>query len=169
MESSYIEDTHYRKTEGIKPCFDETKQSRREADTERATVLKSDITRFEEPERQIYPKEHNVGRIVIEEISDEQPEMEYLSKPKSTTATITRENVTEKLKRHEKDVVNVGKVDLYQLDTRQVESKQTEETLWKEPRVERPRKACLKYFHGSMEKIFRATSEYNSVYCIFNI
>ena len=101
---------------------------------------------MEETEKPRYPKHLDVGRIMIEEISDEQPEMKYPSKPKSTTAMVRRERVTETLKPREKDVENIGKLDPY---TRQVEAKKLKKAPWEKPEtVERPRKACLKYIHG---------------------
>ena len=104
---------------------------------------------MEETEKPRYPKNLDVGRIVIEETSDEEPEMKYPSKPKSTTAMVRREHVTERLKPREKDVVNIGKLDLHQMSTRQVEAKKLKKATWEKPEtVERPRKACLKYIQG---------------------
>jgi hypothetical protein len=136
---------------------------------ERITFRKPrDVSRFEKPERELYPKELDAGRIVAEEISDKQPEkyMKYPRKPKSTKATVTRKHVTERFKPHEKDV-NVGKLDLYQLETREVESRKTEHTSWKKPEwVERPGKACLNIF---MDHFFETTNQDNSVYYISEV
>ncbi len=157
MESTYIDDIHYTtaRREGTKPRFDDTKESRRKVDTERITIMKSGGTRTEETERQIYPKEYDIGRIIVEEIPDEKPGkyLKYPSDPKSTKVTVTREHVTEAPRPSEKDVINVGKHDLYKLETREVESRRIADRSLKEPeRVERPRKACVKYFNGSMER-----------------
>ena len=161
MEPSYVEDTHYTTAmrEKVKPRLDETKVSRREVDTERITIMKSDTTCTEEPERQIYPKEHDIGRIVIEEIpEDEQRKyLKYQSEPKSTKVTVTKEHVTDATRAQEKEnAMNVEKLDFNKVDTRQVEARRIAERPLKETeRVERPRKACVKYFHGSIERSHR--------------
>ncbi len=176
MESTYVDDIHYKaaRREDFKQRFDDTKESRREVDTERITETKSHVAQTEEPERQIYPKEHDIGRIIIDEIPDKKPRkyLKYPSDPKSTKVTATREHVMETPRPHEKeDVIKIGKLDLYKLETRQVESRRIADRPSKEPeRVERPRKACVKYFTGSMEKSYkklRTISQYNSIYCIF--
>ncbi len=156
MESTYIDDIHYTtaKREGTKPRFDDAEESRREVETQRITIMKSGVTRTEEPERQIYPKEHDIGRIIVEEIPDEKPGkyLKYPSDPKSTKVTVTREHVTEAPRPSKKDVINVGKLDLQKLETREVELRRIVDRPLKEPeRVERPRKACVNYFNGSME------------------
>lgn len=155
MDPSFIEDTDQTAAwrEKIKPHVDETKVSRKKVDTERITVLKSDTIQTEEPERQIYPKEQDVGRIVIEEISEEQPHSKYPDQPKSTEVAITREHVTDTSRPSETDdVINVAKLDLRKLESREVESRSTTKRPMKEKEwVKRQRKACLNYVHGSME------------------
>ena len=154
MDPSFIEDTDHRTAwrEKIKPHIDETTVSRKEVDTERIIVLKSDTTQTEEPERQIYPKEQDIGRIVIEEISEERLQSKYLGQPKSTDVTITTEHVTDTSRPSEiYDDYNVAKLDLRKLDSREVESRSTTRLMNEKEWVERQRKACLNYVHGSME------------------
>ena len=155
MDPSLIEDTD--KTiawhKKVKPRSDGTKMFRKEVDTERIIVLKSDAAHTEELERQMYPKEQDVGRIVIEEISEEQPRSKYPRQPKSTELTTAREHVKDVSKPSElNDVCNVSKLDLRKLEPRKVESGRTRKSIEEEKEwVERQGKACLNYLHGSME------------------
>ena len=128
--------------------IDETKTSRREVETEKVTVTRTDATRAEEIERPKYPREQEVGRIVIEEVPEEKEERprdiyrQYVEKPRTTEVTVTREDVSDVCKPYEKeDVVKVGKLDVHELDKTPVESRRVEERLLTETEtVGRPRK-----------------------------
>ena len=71
QDLSYIEDsTYYKDTCGdSETSSDEPHVSR--VSTEKITVTRSDDTKREEVKRHDYPTEQQVGRIVIDEISDE--------------------------------------------------------------------------------------------------
>lgn len=115
--------------------------------------MKSERTLTEEPERQMYPNELDIGRIVIEELPEDEGKYgKYPEQPKSTEVTVTAEQVSDGLRPYE-HVIKVGKLDLRELEAKQVESRMIEDRpLKKTERVERPRKACLKYFHGPLER-----------------
>jgi hypothetical protein len=113
---------------------------------------------------------------VIEEIPEDEPRkyLKYPSEPKSTKVTVTREHITDTARAPKKEnAINVGKLNLYKVETRQEQSSKIAERPFKKTeRVEHPRKACVTYFHGSVEtshQTFRTTKQYKSIYCIFNI
>lgn len=98
-----LEDLDYKKALGreLKSYTDETQAPRQRVTTERITVSKRDITRGEQPEKIRYPKDLDIGRIVIEEIPEEKEVIpkresphEGRIKPKTRETTETRE-VTE--------------------------------------------------------------------------
>ena len=55
----------------LKSYTDDTHAREQRVSTERITVSRHDITRTDEPEHPKYPKDLNIGRIVIEEIPEE--------------------------------------------------------------------------------------------------
>ena len=132
--------------------MDETKVSRKGVETEKVTVTRTDGGRKEEIERPRYPRDQEVGRIVIEEIPEEKDEKlrdvysKITEKPRTTEVTVTREEVTDVSRPFDKeDMIKVGKLDVDELEKRAVESRRVEERLLtKRERVERPRKACRK-------------------------
>ena len=141
---------HYykEKLDETKPRLDETRVSRREVETGKVTVTRTDATRPEEIERPKYPRDQEVGRIVIEEVPEEKEEKprdiyrKYVEKPRTTEVTVTREDVSDVCKPYEKeDVVKVGKLDVHELDKTPMESRRVEErSPIRSERVDRPRK-----------------------------
>ena len=154
MEPRYIEDMHYYKDKPYetKPRTDETRAYRSQVETEKITVTRTDGTRTEEIERPKYRKEHEVGRIVIEEVPEEKEERprdiyrKYVEKPRTTEVTVTREDVSDVCKPYEKeDVVKVGKLDVHELNKTPMESRRVEErSLIRSERVDRPLKVRQK-------------------------
>lgn len=74
METRDIDDVCYYKDKPIgetKARKDERIVSRREMATEKVYVTRRDRTRTEEIQQEKYPKEQDVGRIVVEEIPEE--------------------------------------------------------------------------------------------------
>ena len=132
---------------------DDTEKSQLRAISEKIIVHEGHIPRTEEPLKPRYPKNLDVGRIVIEEISEEQPRSKYPRQSKSTDSTTERELVKDISKPSElDDVYNVSKLDLGKLEPRKVESGTTIRMTEREKEwVERQGKACLNYLHGSME------------------
>ena len=132
---------------------DDTEKSQLQAISEKVIVHGGDIPRTEEPVKPMYPKNLDVGRIVIEEISEQQPRSKYPRQSKSTEVTTAREHVKDISKPYElDDVFNVSKLDLRKLEPRKVESGRRTKSIEKEKEwVERQGKACLNYLHGSME------------------
>ena len=131
MELSYVEDIHYetKPCEEPKPRFDETRISRRELDTEKITVMKSDTFPTEETERQKYPVQREVGRLVIEELPEKvhKGQQKYPVRPKPTEVTVTREQVSDVSRPYEKDVIKVGRLDIHELEKTQVEPRRIQE------------------------------------------
>ena len=150
VEPRYIEDVLYykEKLDETKPRMDETRVSRKGVETAKITVTRTDATRPEEIERPKYPREQEVGRIVIEEVPEEKEERprdiyrKYVEKPRTTEVTVTREDVSDVCKPYEKeDVVKVGKLDVHELDKTPMESRRVEErSPIRSERVDRPRK-----------------------------
>ena len=137
-------DTRYTKErrEETKPRMDETKLFQKDMGAERITVMRSDTTRTEDTERQIYPQERDVSRVVIEELAEEERQ-KYPGQPTPTEVAVARKEVLD-IRPCEKDVIKVGKLDLHDLEKTQVESTRIDgQPVKRTERVERSRKACL--------------------------
>lgn len=137
------------KGDEAKPRVDETKISRREIETEKVTVTRTDRTRTEEIERPRYPRDQDFGRIVIEELPEGKTEKprdmyrKFMEKPRTTELSLVRQDVRDISKLREKeDVMRVGKLDVCQLEERPVESRKKEERLLRTEKLEEPRKVC---------------------------
>ena len=153
MEPSYVDDVRYetKPREEPKLRFDETRVSRREVDTEKITVMKSDIFPTEETERQKYPVQREVGRLVIEELPEkvDKASQKYPVRQKPTEVTVTREQVSDVSRPYEKeDMIKVGRLDIHQLEKTHVEPRRIQERpLRDEEKVEHLRKVKWKRFH----------------------
>lgn len=118
-----------------KPLRDDTEVSRTQVTTERVTVSRREITSAEEIDKPTHPKELDIGRIVIEEIPEEQEERSkrVVSRkeeiePRSTEVTVTRRDVEEVPRRESReDVIKVGKLDVTDLEKTPMESRRVEE------------------------------------------
>lgn len=125
-----VEDVEIDKLREIKPRRDDTKVSREQVTTEKITVSRRDKTRAEDTEEPRYPKELDIGRIVIEEIpemKEELPKREISrkkeSKLRSTELTVTRREVDEVPRTNVKDdVIKIGKLDVTEIDKVHLES-----------------------------------------------
>lgn len=146
MEPTHIEEvTYITKIQQPKPRFDETIISRRALDTDKVIVTTTNTTRTEETERQIRPKEPEVGRLVIEELTEERHEVpqKYPRRPKYAEVTIAREQISDASRPYEEDVTKVGRLDLHELEKTEAEPRRIKERpVTHEERVERPRKVC---------------------------
>lgn len=151
IEPRYVEDdsTYKDHYETTKRRLDETRTSQRQLTTEKFTVTRTDGTRTEEIQRPTHPKDHDVGRIVINKIPEEKEEepqvyRRYEGKPKTTEVTVTRADVKDVFKTNQKkDVINVGRLDLHGLEKTPEESRKMEERLPTEiERVQYPRQVC---------------------------
>ena len=111
--------------------------TRQQLTMETITVGRGDVTRLEETERPKYPKDLDVGRIVIEEIPEEKeeiPKREVPKKeqirPKSIEVTATNHEVEEHPKTYvTEDVIKVGKLDVTHLEKEMVEAKTVQERI----------------------------------------
>ena len=150
IDRVHVEDVDIDKVrqEETKPRKDDTEVSRTQVTTEKVTVSRSDIARSEDMEKPKYPKDLDIGRIVIEEIpveKDESLKHEILPKDlksKSTDVTVTRHEVEEYPRTHVKeDVIKVGKLDVTDVEKTLVDSTPVAErvTAYKE-RLEGARK-----------------------------
>ena len=138
-----------------KPRTDHTESYGKEVSSEKITVTRLDTTRTEETEKHEYPRELDIGRIIIEEIPDEKEEIpdekeeiqkrKEIVKPGSTEMTVMREVKEVSRDRVTGDVVKVGKLDTTDTGKTPVESTRLEErvTSYKE-RVDGARKVLLK-------------------------
>lgn len=113
-----------------RPYTDDT-ISRKQVATETVTVSRRDMTRAGETVKGKYPKEVDIGRIVIEEIPEEELVSQGAVKKKTESeVTATRQEVRDVPKTCEKeDTFKVGKLDLRDLEKEVVESTVTEERL----------------------------------------
>ena len=146
MEPSYVGSRHYAKEtwEGTQPIWDDTETSQRKLETEQVTLLKSDMVRTEKLEREMHPTEQDVGRVLIEELPEEKHKKypKYLNQV--TKVAVTKENVMDRSRlEKEQDMINIEKVDVHKLETRQVEPMMMEERPLKETeRLKHLGKAC---------------------------
>ena len=132
-----VKDVEFEKVRQTKSYTDDTKISHDKVTSEKVTVSRHDISKTEETEKPRYPKERDIGRIVIEEMPEEKKEIpkEKLVrkedvKPKTTQLTVTRHHVEDDTSRHVKeDVVKVGKLDVTELDKTPKESRREEKTI----------------------------------------
>ena len=99
----HITDEHFDRISETKSHKDEI--TRKQVTTETITVGRREIGRLEETEKPRYPKDLDVGRIVIEEIPEEKekvPKREVLKKeqirPKSIEVTATQYEIEERPK-----------------------------------------------------------------------
>ena len=71
---------------------------------------------------------------MIEEIPEDEPQkyLKYPSEPKSTKVTVTREHITDTARAPKKEnPINVGKLNLYKVETRQEQSSKIAERPFK--------------------------------------
>lgn len=131
-----------------RPRSDDTMSSCKYITTDKVIVSKDDITSREEIYKSRYPKDRDVGRIVIEEIPDEKEIPKYdisrkpIDKRISSEKTVMHYEVKDDARmRVKENVVKVGALDVTEFEKRPVESKGIEErvTTYKE-RVEEARK-----------------------------
>ena len=138
---------HYHDT--TKPRGDETRVSQRQVTTEKVTVTRPGGSRTDKMQRPMHPKDHYVGRIVIEEIPEEKKEKpqvyrKYEGKPRMTEVTATRDDVKDVSKTYQKeDVVKVGRLDIHGLEKMPEESRRPEErSLTKTETIQHYQKVC---------------------------
>ena len=111
------------------------------------------MTRVEKTEQPKYPKDLDVGRIVIEKIPEEREEtpkherVRQQRRPKSTETTVTQREVKEYPKSYvSEDVIKVGKLDVTHVEKDVVEGTKLEQRIKTlEDRVDGTRKV-LKTF-----------------------
>ena len=109
---------------------------RQKVTTERVTVSRKDLRAFEETEKPKYPKDFNIGRIVIEEIPEKEDILERdISEKKKvrgtrTDRTVSHRDVKQQPKTSGKEeTVKVGKFDTTDRDRVIDESRQVKERM----------------------------------------
>ena len=131
VDRLHVEDVDFDKVrqEETKPRKDDTDVSRTQVTTEKIIVSRSDIAPTEDTEKPKYPKDLDIGRIVIEEIPAEKDEtlkhdvLPKDVKSKRTDVTVTRHEVEEFPRTFvEEDVIKVGKLDVTDVEKTLVES-----------------------------------------------
>jgi hypothetical protein len=129
---------------------DDTEIPQQQATTEKITIGRRDITRMEETEKPRYPKDLDIGRIVIEEIPEE---MEEVTKPNVVKRdevklrredTETRYGVEKEHRKQVQEMVNVGRQDItdYEKTPRELEHVEERTTTYTE-RLGKDRKVNL--------------------------
>ena len=122
-------------TYDYKSRTDDTEVHQQQVTTEKISVSRRDITRMEGTEKPVYPKDLDIGRIVIEETPEDKDEIikrgdfekEHV-RPKSTEVTVTKHEVEEHPKTYvTEDVIKVGKLDVTHLEKEIVEAKTVKE------------------------------------------
>ena len=110
--------------------------SRRQLTSEKITVDQQDATRVEKTEQPKYPKDLDVGRIVIEEIPEEREEtptderVRQQGRPKSTEITVTQREVKEYPKSYVSEgVIKVGKLDVTDVEKDVIEGTKLEQRI----------------------------------------
>lgn len=134
-----MKDLDFEKVRQTEAYTDDTKISHEKVTSEKVTVSRHDISKTEETEKPRYPKERDIGRIVIEEMPEERKEIptdkllrKEDSKSKTTQLTVTRHHVDDDTSRHVKeDAVQVGKLDVTELDKTPKDSRREEKRITK--------------------------------------
>ena len=110
-------------TYDVRSRTDETDISRRQLTYGKITVIDEDMTFKEQPEKPTYPKDLDVGRIVIEETPEDMQEIpkrdivRQNARPKSTETTVTQREVKEYPKSYVgEDIIKVGTLDVTHLE-----------------------------------------------------
>ena len=126
-------DVTYPKDKYIEPIIDETKVPPARVSTKRDTET-------EKISKTIYLREQDIGRIIIEEIQEENPKEVYGKFDKTSEVVVTRMDDLDVSRQYKEDnVIKVGKLVLYE-----VEKSQKEEERFLKHTVESPRKARYK-------------------------
>lgn len=129
----HVEDVQFERVrhDKIKPQTDDTQVSRKQITTEKVAVNRRGVTKLEETKKSKYPKEVDVGRIVIEEIPEEKEQISRRDdKQRGTDVTLRRQEVRDVTKDREKDdTVKIGRLDLCDLENEAVVSTKTEKRL----------------------------------------
>lgn len=118
----------------VRPRREDTEISRQQVTSEKIPVNKRDLTCMEETEKPRYPKDIDVGRIVIEEIPEEK---EYVTKLDISKRDEVKSRYKELETGHQKvyrqqireDEVHVGRLDTTGYGETPKDSKQVEDTL----------------------------------------
>lgn len=133
IDRLHVKDVEFEKVRETKPRTDETEISCDTITSEKVTVSRRDITQAEETEKPRYPKDRDIGRIVIEEIPEQKEQIPMGRdvrkgdfKPSRTDLTVTRQVKDDSRKYIKEDVIKVGKLDVTELNKTPVESKQEE-------------------------------------------
>ena len=137
IDRLHVQDVEFHEVHETKPRTDETKISREHVTTEKVTVGRGDITHKEQTDKPKYPKEQNIGRIVIEEIPEKREEIakpavlrKEVIRPKTTGLTVMRREVEDIPGASVKeDVIKVGKLGLIEKEKAPVEPKVVEERI----------------------------------------
>ena len=108
--------------------------SHQQVTSEKITVSRRDINRFEETDKQRYPKDLDIGRIVIDEIPEEKEEvMKPDAVKRDEIQRSRREDVDTRYevskKQVKEDVVKVGRLDITDYEKTPRESQQVDERI----------------------------------------
>ena len=118
-----------------KPRTDDIEVSQQQVTSEKITISRRDITRLEETEKPRYPKDVDIGRIVIEEIPEEMGETTKRDmakrdevKPRQKDME-TRYEIERGPKPQKEEIVKVGKLDVTDYEKTSRASELVEERL----------------------------------------
>ncbi|XP_028404778.1 trichohyalin-like [Dendronephthya gigantea] len=137
-------------TYDYKSRTDDTEITQQRVTAEKITVSREDRTQIEETEKPRYPKDLDIGRIVIEEAPEEKEEI------------LKREVV----RRDEKEIIKVGKLDVTDYEKTQKDSERTYvERLRKDqkPRYDKKKEERIDHYRPQGEEFDKAyTYDYKS-------
>ena len=121
-------------TYDVRSRTDETEISQQKVTSEKISVSRKDITRLEETEKPRYPKDLDIGRIVIEEIPEEKEEVAKHDivhkdevKPRRRDMETCYEVKTVPKKKVKEDTIKIGRLDINDYHTTSLESEHVQE------------------------------------------
>jgi hypothetical protein len=143
-------DDDFDKTFEIAPRKDDV--SRQKITSEKIIVSRRDKGEMDETEKSRYPKDLDIGRIVIEKTPEDEEILKRKvlrkehDRPRSTEVTVTQHGVEEHPKTYvTEDTIKVGKLDVTHLEKEMVETKTLQErTKAYKDRVDGAHKVWLK-------------------------
>ncbi|XP_028404537.1 trichohyalin-like [Dendronephthya gigantea] len=135
-------------TYDYKSRTDDTGVTQQQVSSKRITVSREDITRLEKTEEPKYPKDHHIGRIVIEEIPEEkeeltkgEPRRRDKVRPRSEEIKTRFEVERGARPQMREDVIKVGKIDVTDYEKTQREVERVEERIGSTDRKPRKEKS----------------------------
>ena len=126
---------------------DDTQVHQQQVTSEKITVSRKDITRMEETEKQRYPKDLDIGRIVIEEVPEDKDEVTERDFHRKDEVKRRHEDMETRYQvergpkpQIKEDIIKVGKLDVRDYEKTPREFERVEESTTYTERMQKDRK-----------------------------